>query len=338
MRDHSYATVWIGVWAILHSVAMGQSPTKTVHGDTHKPIQSSGGRVPPSGLQLGALLAEPDNSESMIAFTAFVHDNWDVFTWDFVEDHAPIRRTTTPYDESHPSLAPDHSFCVYESVDGKLWRLSFAAGAAPERLPFGSGQHLDMHPAVSPDGRRVVLATSLDRTTDDTDLIVFDLSSGSFGKRLKLLAYQHYPSWSPDGRHVAFGNLHGRLWTGQPISEIWVMRTDSPWARQLTLLDSISISPDWSPDGQRVAFASNRSGNFDIWMIDPFTRACGRLTEHPAADTAPTFAPNGQSIIFVSTRGGCCSLWRIDLRTRQTRAVTPFGSDTSIPIDAPDWQ
>ena len=27
--------------------------------------------------------------------------------------------------------------------------------------------------------------------------------------------------------------------------------------------------PTWSPDGERIAFASDRSGNFEVYLVDP---------------------------------------------------------------------
>jgi eukaryotic-like serine/threonine-protein kinase len=61
-------------------------------------------------------------------------------------------------------------------------------------------------------------------------------------------------------------------------------------------------SPSWSPDGTLVAFASNRSGNFEVYV----RRADGghevNVTEHPSEDIQPAFSPDGRSIAFVSTR------------------------------------
>jgi Tol biopolymer transport system component len=36
---------------------------------------------------------------------------------------------------------------------------------------------------------------------------------------------------------------------------------------QITFDPADDQAPDWSPDGNLLAFESNRSGNYDIWVI-----------------------------------------------------------------------
>jgi eukaryotic-like serine/threonine-protein kinase len=61
-------------------------------------------------------------------------------------------------------------------------------------------------------------------------------------------------------------------------------------------------SPTWSPDGKLVAFASNRSGNFEIYVRRVDGGQEINVTDHPAEDIQPAFSPDGRSIAFISTR------------------------------------
>jgi Tol biopolymer transport system component len=77
-------------------------------------------------------------------------------------------------------------------------------------------------------------------------------------------------------------------------------------------------SPTWSPDGKFLAFASNRSGNFEVYV----RRADGgqevNVTADPAEDFQPAFSPDGRTIAFVSTRSS---------RTGVIPVGTPFGME-----------
>ncbi|HCK16724.1 TPA: hypothetical protein DHW51_21535, partial [Candidatus Poribacteria bacterium] len=72
-------------------------------------------------------------------------------------------------------------------------------------------------------------------------------------------AYDGQPSWSPDGRRIAFVSDRDLNY------EIYVMDSNGNNLRRLTNHLGEDESPSWSPDGQRIAFVSNRNGRFNIY-------------------------------------------------------------------------
>jgi TolB protein len=58
------------------------------------------------------------------------------------------------------------------------------------------------------------------------------------------------------------------------------------------------IDPAPSPDGEKIAFTSNRSGFWDIYMMDISTGEITQMTNSPQYEGAPSFSPDGSFIAF----------------------------------------
>ena len=103
-----------------------------------------------------------------------------------------------------------------------------------------------------------------------------------------------YSAISPDGTQIAFSYK----------GDIYITDTKGGVAMPLTIDDSYEYMPVWSSDGQSIAFASDRYGNFDIFISQIKEASLKRLTFHSSDDFPNTFTADG-SILFNS--------WRVDL-------------------------
>jgi Tol biopolymer transport system component len=85
---------------------------------------------------------------------------------------------------------------------------------------------------------------------------------------------------------------------------------------RLTFGGGLQTDPTLSPDGRFLAFASDRSGNFDIWVQPVAGGNPVQITKEPDADTQPAWSPDGSAIVFRSeaTGGGLFVVRRSEAR------------------------
>ena len=109
-------------------------------------------------------------------------------------------------------------------------------------------------------------------------------------------------------------------------------RVNYPYTR-FTVDPGLQTDPAFSPDGKFIAFASDRSGNFDIWV-----RALAgesepvQVTKSSTHDTQPAWSPDGGTLVFRSERGGG-GLFVVPAFGGAERRLTSFGSQPTWSAD-----
>ena len=89
----------------------------------------------------------------------------------------------------------------------------------------------------------------------------------------------------------------------------------------LLVFGSLSAAFAKAPATAKIVFTSERSGNFDIYIMNTDGSEQVNLTRHPASDFDPVWSPTGEQILFVSDREGIEDLYLMDADGTNVRKV-----------------
>ena len=107
------------------------------------------------------------------------------------------------------------------------------------------------------------------------------------------------------------------------------MNADGTGKVNLTNDPSGDVGPAWSPNGAKIAFASNRSGSWQIYVMQSDGSGQFPLTSSAGADSA-----SGSQIVFHSNRDGNAEIYRMSSDGSFQANLTADGSADS----AADWE
>ena len=246
-----------------------------------------------------------------IVFSSGRHGPDEIYVMD-ADGHNPQRLTNNGHDDRDPSWSPDgkqiafsssraHPHVIQGWFTSEIYVMD-ADGNNPQRLT--NNGHDDYSPSWSPDGKRIIFSSEMaghfkgGQTTHE--IYVMDTDGGNQQRLTENLFNDWYPSWSPDGKRIAFSSdREGNFGN----FEIYVMDTDGGNQRRLTNNPQYDGSPSWSPDGKQITFVSERDGNFEIYVMDANGGNQRNLTKHGGHDRAPAWytptlavAPTGKTL------------------------------------------
>ena len=122
------------------------------------------------------------------------------------------------------------------------------------------------------------------------------------------------PSWSPDGKRVAYVSFE----TG--IAKVLIQQIASGKREAVLSKDTQISSPSWSPDGKYLSLTLYQDGNAEIYILRLRDRTLTRMTNQFAIDTESSWSPKGNKILFTSGRSGSPQIYELDLRKLNPKA------------------
>jgi len=213
--------------------------------------------------------------------------------------------------------------------EDEIGYMSYASGN-PDWIVDGSPRSdrsgLNAAGCWSPDG--AWLALSVAEGTNSDVVILYGDTGEEHVRLTDHPAVDTSPTWSPDGRRLAFVSDR----SGSP--QIWLASLSTGDLKRVSRGGYVT-SPDWSPLGETLLYAKQVSASaFVIVRHDLDTNQVTRLTSADVSSESPTFSADGRYVVF-QRRGGdkVPRLWIMHADGSHARPI----STPEYPMFAPDW-
>ncbi len=186
-------------------------------------------------------------------------------------------------------------------VGAGLWTfLKFLPGEAalppPRIVPVTTSGGRKDSPSLSPDGNWIAFAW-MGEKGDNWDIYVKELEGPGLNRLTTDPANDGFPTWSPDGRQIAFLGSSG---------DRTVLYLTSPLGGGERKVTEVGVGGpmSWSPDGKNIAFQDRKSAKdpWSIWLLSLETLEKKQMTTPDLSyfgDRWPAFSPNGRDLAFV---------------------------------------
>ncbi|HWI16212.1 MAG TPA: BamA/TamA family outer membrane protein [Vicinamibacterales bacterium] len=175
-----------------------------------------------------------------------------------------------------------------------------------ERLKPWTRDHMQLGPALSPDGRQAVFFSERDRLS--MDLFLVDVATGDVIRKLATTAasakfdslqpLRSSGAWSADGQWFAFAAVR------RGSAALMLLDMTGRGRDREVVFDGLGqvLTPAWSPDGRSIAFSALTGGMTDLYVCDVTSGTVRQITDDAFADLQPAWSHDGRTIAFATER------------------------------------
>ena len=133
---------------------------------------------------------------------------------------------------------------------------------------------------------------------------------------------------SPDGKIIAYVE-------NTTDENIWESEANAP-PHPLIRSTRADHSPQFSPDGTQIVFASDRTGNYEIWLADANGKNQRQLTDTKESAGSPRFSPDGKFIVYDAQIAGGSDIYTISVNGGTPQRLTENAQQNSLPAWSAD--
>jgi Tol biopolymer transport system component len=211
----------------------------------------------------------------------------------------PINSLDAPAGIRQHWLSPDEKRFIADRIDPQittsdLW-LCDVSGSNSTRFTFNPAT--DINPVWSPDGRRIVWASSQGGGV----LNLYQKAASLAGEDALLWKSDQpkYPSdWSRDGRFIIY-----RQEDPKTKSDLWVLPvTESDKAFPVLQTEANEITGTLSPDGRWLSYVSDVSGRYEVY-VQSFPGGGGKRQVSTGGGAHPRWRRDGRELFYYTGDG-----------------------------------
>lgn len=157
---------------------------------------------------------------------------------------------------------------------------------------------------TAPSGEIIYISSDFGKSERFGGSEIFSLKKdGTFTQLTKSVdttAFNTSPRVSPDGKQLLYcSNCIGKAVN----SDIILIQSDGKKPVNLTKNPAADKLACWSPDGTKILFQSNRTGSYNLYLMDLKSEALTQLTDNSFNDIQADWSSD-DTIVFASDRDG----------------------------------
>lgn len=138
------------------------------------------------------------------------------------------------------------------------------------------------------------------------------------------------PSWSPDGKKIAYVSFE----TEKPT--VYIQNLITKKRILIANFKGSNSAPAWSPDNSNLALALTYNGITQIYILNINNQKLYQLTHTDGIATEPHFSSNGDFLYFTGDHGGSPQIYKINLENNDIQRITFNGNYNISPHISPD--
>jgi Tol biopolymer transport system component/predicted Ser/Thr protein kinase len=281
----------------------------------------------------------PDNTKLVFALGQRVRSRFVILTLANRESKE-LRLPEQPFNNVIMDIqwSPDGRWIAYArglsniSATFELWLTNVSNG---ESIRLTDGTKREWSPSWSPDSRALFFVSDRGGTPDLWKLDIDEKGrSKEAPSQISFGIEMIHAALGANGRKLAY--TKGKLTRNAFRVPVFADRPGT-WedVTQLTFEEAEVESVEISRDG-RLIISSDRSGNWELYLLSADGKDLQQLTNDPAIDAGPRWKPDGSEVAFYSSRTGHREVWILPIGGGPAKQITSAEHESLDPSWSPN--